>query len=575
MRLVQLTANHPTFKPVTFRNGLNVILAVRTDQSGATDSRNGVGKTTLINIIDFCLGGSVRDGDALARVTGHGWEFTLTLSHGDREVAITRALDDSTDVRAAGEISLLVEDAKSALKPRPITLRQLSTGLGTLAFNLDEEDREVKFGPSFRSLFTHLARWRTSAFASPLEGFARQKTWQTQVNNSFLFGLNWRLAAEREELRSRDRNLKAAAAVDADELSSELSSVDSQLIVLRAQERRLATQIEHFTVLDEYHDVERRANVATRSIQALMNDQVMASRQVELYQEELQEQVTLSLEDVEAVFAEAEVYLPQSLKKTLQEVQTFHEAVTKNRRFYLAGEVRRLQLEQQERELELQEFEARRSEDLSLLDASGALEELSILQKRAAETTSELRYLEQHAVSLRKSRTDRTTLKKDIAAWRERIDLDLDERRAAMDSAIEQFNDIFIELYGEEALLSVDSEDSGYVFRYSLPRQGSHGVEKIAIFALDVSRARKSPVGIPLLIHDSLIFDGVDERQTAGAIREALRSAAGGAFQYVLALNSDDLPTEEMEALGVDIASHVVLELSDEDETAGLLGVRY
>lgn len=574
MRLLRLTANQPTFKSVTFRDGLNAVLAVRTDTSSATDSRNGVGKTTLINIIDYCLAGTVRDGDALARVSGHDWEFTLTLTEGDREVAITRALDDPTDVRVAGDVALLIPDAETAAHPVPITMKQLTAGLGALAFGLTSEQLDVKFGPSFRSLHTHLSRWRSSAFASPFEGFARQKAWQTQVNNSFLFGLNWRLASEREELRARDRRLRAVASIDADELGRELASVDSQLVVLRAQERRLATQIDHFTILEEYHEVERRANQATRSIQMVMNDQVIRSRQIELYGEELEEKVTLSVDDVAAVFAEVQIHLPASLVKTLEQVQEFHQSVTKNRRSYLAGEVRRLEQERQENERQLQDLELRRSNDLTLLAASGALDELTLLQKRAAETTSELRYLEEHAANLRQSRTDRTRLKKDIAAWRERVDLDLDDRRGVMDTTIERFNDMFVELYGEEALLSVDAEDSGYVFTYALPRQGSHGVEKIAIFALDVSRASESPIGLSILMHDSLIFDGVDERQTAGAIREALH-AAEGKFQYLLALNSDDLPTEELEGLGVNIAGHVILELSDEDETAGLLGVRY
>ncbi|MFM6726441.1 MAG: DUF2326 domain-containing protein, partial [Dolichospermum sp.] len=51
--------NQPSFKTVNFRPGLNVVLADRTEESGIRDSRNGLGKSTLIEIIHFCLGGNI------------------------------------------------------------------------------------------------------------------------------------------------------------------------------------------------------------------------------------------------------------------------------------------------------------------------------------------------------------------------------------------------------------------------------------------------------------------------------------------------------------------------------------
>lgn len=52
----RIYANDTRFKPVKFEKGLNVILADRKQDSDEKDSRNGIGKTTLINILHFCLG---------------------------------------------------------------------------------------------------------------------------------------------------------------------------------------------------------------------------------------------------------------------------------------------------------------------------------------------------------------------------------------------------------------------------------------------------------------------------------------------------------------------------------------
>jgi uncharacterized protein YydD (DUF2326 family) len=55
-----------SFKTLTFRPGLNILLADKSD--GATDrqSRNGAGKTSLIDLIHFLFGGKA-DPDSIFR----------------------------------------------------------------------------------------------------------------------------------------------------------------------------------------------------------------------------------------------------------------------------------------------------------------------------------------------------------------------------------------------------------------------------------------------------------------------------------------------------------------------------
>ena len=75
-----ITANHSSFNPVEFTPGLNVILADRTETSTQKDTRNGLGKSTLIEIIHFCLGSNVQRGQGLSIEPLRGWEFTLEIT---------------------------------------------------------------------------------------------------------------------------------------------------------------------------------------------------------------------------------------------------------------------------------------------------------------------------------------------------------------------------------------------------------------------------------------------------------------------------------------------------------------
>ena len=54
--IVSIESTLKTFKPVTFRSGLNVLLSDRTANSTDKQTRNSAGKTSLVEIIHFLLG---------------------------------------------------------------------------------------------------------------------------------------------------------------------------------------------------------------------------------------------------------------------------------------------------------------------------------------------------------------------------------------------------------------------------------------------------------------------------------------------------------------------------------------
>ena len=77
-----------------------------------------------------------------------------------------------------------------------------------------------------------------------------------------------------------------------------------------------------------------------------------------------------------------------------------------------------------------------------------------------------------------------------------------------------------------------------------------------------------------LLIHDSTIFDGVDERQVALALQLADRESRRWGFQYICTFNSDMIPQSEFSS-DFDFDSCVRLKLTDATDEGGLLGIRF
>lgn len=575
MRLVRISSNKESFKEVMFKDGLNLVVADRTETSAATDSRNGVGKTTLFQIIDYCLGGQVREGDSLKKLEGGGWEFSLDTTIRGSAVRITRSVDE-TDVRISGELEQLgLAPAEGA--ERRIGPGQWADWLGTEHFNLAPRGLRAAYEPTFRGLVRHFLRFRKDSYFDPFATFSGQPPAQVQVENAFLLGLDWRLAVQWQQIKDRAKTLEILAKSDVEELGTTLAEVQSRRARETAQLARLSESIAEFRVLPQYQETQVRANAAADQMRRLANQVLLTDRELTLYREQLDVTTVEHRADVERLFAEVGVVFGENLVRALDEVEHFHQTVARNRSAYLEAEITRLERLQTERGRHLQELEDSRQRDMLLLQSHGALEDYAALQQRAGMLSASIEAAAVRIDEIQAIRRGKTAIKSDIIELQVRAERDLDERREALSEILGNFSAVFEELYGTPADLLVETTEAGYKFRAALPREGSTGTGKMGIFAYDLVIAQAWTMrgkGPGFLAHDSVLFDGVDERQTAAAIALAAASASTEGFQYILTANSDDLTESEFERVKLPLDKHVVLRLTDADESGGILGVR-
>jgi uncharacterized protein YydD (DUF2326 family) len=81
-------------------------------------------------------------------------------------------------------------------------------------------------------------------------------------------------------------------------------------------------------------------------------------------------------------------------------------------------------------------------------------------------------------------------------------------------------------------------------------------------------------IGPRFLVHDSHLFDGVDERQAAKALQVGAELADALGFQYIVTMNSDDL--QKTKSVGFDFDKYLQdVKLTDAQETGGLFGFRF
>jgi uncharacterized protein YydD (DUF2326 family) len=142
----------------------------------------------------------------------------------------------------------------------------------------------------------------------------------------------------------------------------------------------------NFQVLPQYRQTEQEANRLTSQIHALVNSNMTARRRIERYTDNLQDEGAAPPDRLEALYSEAQIVLPDAVKKTLEQARNFNSEIVKNRRHFLANEVAELQARVAKQDEEMAQLSSDRASLLNLLKGHGALEELTALQEMHATT---------------------------------------------------------------------------------------------------------------------------------------------------------------------------------------------
>ena len=569
-----------SFKSVEFTVGLNVVLAVKGEASTKGDTRNGVGKSTLIEVIHFCLGGN--PGKTLAKAQVQGWTFTLDLTLAGRRVGVSRTAGEAGEVRLEGDTEGWPADFKTGESgEKVLRVGAWNNLLGTLMFGLPgESSGKSDYQPTFRSLVSYFARRTQDAYSLPFEHYRKQLEWDRQVNNAYLLGLNWEHARRWQLLRDRGeqlRNLKKAAAggLLAEIIGSVKELRNERALLEREVERRRA-DLEAFQVRDDYRHMERQADEITRDIR-LLNDQNFADLQlVGSYERSSEAERDIDPAEVEELYLSAQVALGEAVVRHLGEAREFHRKLVANRRSFLMGEAQRLRRAIEERGDRIARLQRGRAEVMRVLESSRALEEYTRLREQLAETSARLADVNLRIDRLQGIQIEESRLKVERGELEEATQRDFDESRERWSSAMALFNGFSQALYSTPGRLLIDAGANGFKFDVEIERADAEGIESMKVFCYDLTLATlwaQAGAGPGFVIHDSTLFDPVDSRQRAEAIELAARSSSEAGFQYVCLLNSDMVPREEFDPQ-FDFDSHVRLTLTDEPD-GSLLGERF
>lgn len=563
MQLTELTVTRGTsvIRIIKFKNGLNLILDKPT--GGPKSTGNSVGKTTVLRLIDFCLGSKGddiwQDAEFETNVNQEVYDFL----HARVPVSVTLTITDN----ARGTHSL-----RRTFAP-PATEKELFEINGTSYPNAKSYRSAVKqflFGssgdkPSLRQLIPKFVRSSPLLMSKTLKYLGNFVTdADYEALHLFLFGffavtvLEERLALTGTK-RRLDRDWEALNRIRNE------GEIEQLLIHLRREVEQIGLSPE---LRGEVPEIAARANVVSEIRASAANMVGKLSRlegeisSLNLTIKELENEYShIDRRAVEAVYQEAQKYLPK-LHHDWNDLTDFIQNLRGRKQRFLELQAQRLEEQSEATAADLVILQQQERDEIGTMVKSPEF-------KRALELRTELQEKLKKLGSLEQDLQDRISLKESISSADKRLAETrkiIDQEKAALQERLSIFNKHFSRLsellYGEQYLLYPRENTNGSI-TFQLTAVGANvgaGKKASQTAAFDLAYIRflsEAKINFPRFVcHDGL--EQIHGNQLLALLQEA--NKVNG--QLVLATLRDKLPTMSDKFF----IENTILELSHDDK---------
>ncbi len=564
MRLIRLSANHESFKPIRFNDtGLTLIVGSKTKGG---DTYNGVGKSLIVALLHFCLG-SKKNGEFEAKIPK--WEFTLAFDLLNQRHTVSR----NTSAQ-----SVMLLDNKE------MTLPGFNAWMEDRLFSIPDDVKSL----SYRALLPKFIRRGQAQYVEPLDTGDRSD-YDRLVRNAYLLGLEVHLVARKAELRDEILRIQGLRNnFTKDQLLREFYSggknAEIHLGHLETQIKKLEDDKEKFIVAENYHDLRRAADNLAEQIANDTNTTFLIKSTVENINKSIKEQPDVPLARIRNLYGElTQAFKPESMKR-MEDLSEFHKRLLENRVARLSREKLRLLDQLKELEAELRIKQAALDKHLQTLGQAGALDQYTAIVNQIAALGAQAQKLRDYQNIDREYSNKEANLKGQMSEEVIKTNAYLEDTRALRDRHTGAFKDFVARFYPNKvAGISIHNNDGDNKTRFDLAVQiendSSDGINEVRIFCYDLTLlSLRQGHKVGFIFHDSRLFANMDVRQRAMLFKLADETTYNLGCQYIATLNPDFISGMEDELSEDDfkrvISDNIVLTLKDDSPASKLLGIQ-
>lgn len=564
MKLISLTCDQPTFKPLIFNDvGLSIILGDGAKIAGGTT--NGVGKTLSLKLVHHCLGANT---DPLLAEKVPNWIFTLHFKIRNDLYKVSRTGDGKTIWLLDKVISS--KEYKKWLNEQDI-------------FNLQNNIPNL----TFRALVKRFARV-SKADCENATSTAEEKDYVALLRTIFLLGIDHQLVLNKHLSKLElDKANKLINQYRDDPVLLDFFRAGTQpkirLEFLEKEIPRLKEDIDKFKVADDYRDIELEANRLTALIRDLAFKQEALIHNINNINQVIQDQPDITKNDLLELYKGIELLFKAEALQHFDAVERFHNNLSINRRQRLEEEKLQLNLELDKVNAQRITNENLRDEKVQYLHGKRALDDYVVLTQKLAQLSSEYERLVEYNEAISNLEKQRIEIKA------KRLE---DDRKATayVDSnPIQKFDDEFTKianlLYPRVAAgitLTANNGDRNQI-RYdistSIEGDGSDGISDAVILCFDwVILTLGLNHSMKVLWHDNRLFADIDPKVRATWLNYISAEAQKRGYQYIISINTENfeamreyLSEEDFKA----IESKQIVKLKGDNSSNKLLGMQF
>jgi uncharacterized protein YydD (DUF2326 family) len=553
-------------RDVVFHKGLNLIVdETKQYEKSEKQSGNNVGKTTVLRLINFCLGGDAKSIYQDPEFKEKSNEVVEKFLH-EENIIITLKLRDSLDDLFSREIvirrNFLPRSQKLLeIDGSPIESNQFDATLKKLIFGFESEK------PTFKQLKAKNIRDeadRLEKTVKVLGSFGKDEEYEALY--LFWLGIECPSAElKRALIESQTLEKKIHARLSKDASRSKLQQF---IAIIDRDIESLEKTKEKFNINENFQNELKNLNEVRSNLNALHSDQSRLELRKELIEESRRElERDSASQDTQIIFElykQAKVVIPD-LQKTYEDTIAFHNSMIAEKVAYITKELPIINHKLTSLKHEIQK---NLSEERSLVDSlqkSNALDELNIIIGELAKKYENKGRLTEKLLQLDASEAKLA----DIEIKLKSVDQDISQLDDLVQQRVTQFNVFFSEisnnLYNESYALianyekSKNKSSSFYKLTIdSLNGRAGTGKKKDEIAAFDIAYVKFADnQGIPCLhfiLHDQM--EVVDDNQIVDLLKEIVSANC----QFVIPILRDKLP----EALNK--PEYEILSLSQNDK---------
>lgn len=528
-----------TFKTLEFKHGFNFLVSQSIDGL----SNNGTGKTSLIQIINYCLCSSsekISNYEAFNRE-----EFSVDIEINNNIITLSRSPKNNTKIKIIDKSNLL---GFGVMNDEEKSIESVKEKLNKVIFNQDNEEI------GFRTLMSPFMKRGAYAFNNIFKTHAMEPNIVTQLKNSFLMGIPIEPIVKLKNLiNERDSFLKIKEIRETDLIwkKENISTLKKRRKQLDLDIQRENQKLKDFNLNDQDSNSINEINEINKELSLLIKKKYYYINENENNSKLINNQSILPIEEIKKVLSEASFFVNNDGVKTLEEVQYFHEKLKNNRNERLLDNI--INNENKIKKLTeiIEKLTEKKSAMLKLFDKKGYLDEYYSLNEILTNKKIELNELnKQYNVYEELNNIDKISKKKSIDIMAK---MEQNVNHTNFKKINTKFSEYIRQVFSEKARLIMDFKQNGqyssrgYIFDWEIPRKLSTGYLKGCISVYDLTISEYNSKFYPIfLIHDSVVFDSTDKGYVAKFLNLAYEITKKHNFQYICCVNDDQIVMSEL-----------------------------